>query len=130
MPARELDHTAYGAARGAIALPREKICPVDRTSFAIASEISMFINSQVKAGFVIEAQCTQVRLKVLFTVVLASAMAFSGTQAQATRHGIGATCRDGTTSNSSAELQKFYPHACGLGYSDRGCTETTAASLC
>lgn len=37
----------------------------------------------------------QTAWKLLFTVVLASMMAFGGMQAQSTRHRIGATCKDG-----------------------------------
>lgn len=40
------------------------------------------------------------RLKMLFTVFLAGAMAFGGIAAQGDRHRIGAVCNDGTTSTA------------------------------
>jgi hypothetical protein len=43
----------------------------------------------------------QAAWKMLFTVVLASVMAFSGTQAQTDRHRIGAICKDGTSSTAT-----------------------------
>jgi hypothetical protein len=43
----------------------------------------------------------QAAWKVLFTVALASVMAFGGMQAQTTRHRIGAMCNDGTTSTAT-----------------------------
>ena len=39
--------------------------------------------------------------KVLFTVMLASVMAFGGMQAQTTRHRIGATCNGATSSSAT-----------------------------
>jgi hypothetical protein len=62
--------------------------------------------------------------KVLFTVVLASVMAFGGMQAQTARHRIGATCKDGTTSTATGS--GACSHHGGVScwqYSDGTCTK-------
>jgi len=43
----------------------------------------------------------QVTWKILITVVLASAMVFSGSAPQTSRHRIGAVCNDGTGSKAT-----------------------------
>ena len=61
--------------------------------------------------------------KVLFTVALASAMAFSG-QAQGARHRVGATCKDGTASKATGS--GACSHHGGVScwqYSDGTCTK-------
>ena len=62
--------------------------------------------------------------KFLVTVVLASTMAFGGMQAQTTRHRIGATCKDGTTSTATGS--GACSHHGGVScwqYSDGTCTK-------
>ncbi len=62
--------------------------------------------------------------KVLFTVVLASVMAFGGSAAQSDRHRIGATCNDGT--ESTATGSGACSHHGGVScwkYSDGTCTK-------
>ena len=62
--------------------------------------------------------------KVLFTVVLASAMAFGGSAAQSDCHRIGATCNDGT--ESTATGSGACSHHGGVScwkYSDGTCTK-------
>jgi len=62
--------------------------------------------------------------KVLFTVVLASAMTFGGSAAQSDRHRIGATCNDGT--ESTATGSGACSHHGGVScwkYSDGTCTK-------
>lgn len=62
--------------------------------------------------------------QVLFTVVLASVMAFGGLQGQAGRHRIGAMCKDGTTSTAtgSGACSHHGGVSCWL-YSDGTCTK-------
>jgi hypothetical protein len=62
--------------------------------------------------------------KVLFTVVLASVMAFGGSAAQSDRHRIGAICNDGAT--RSATGSGACSHHGGVScwqYSDGTCTK-------
>jgi hypothetical protein len=66
----------------------------------------------------------QATWKVLFTVVLASVMAFGGNTAQGDRHRIGATCNDGTTSTATGS--GACSHHGGVScwqYSDGTCTK-------
>jgi hypothetical protein len=62
--------------------------------------------------------------KMLFTVVLASAMAFGGSAAQSGRHRIGAMCNDGTASKAtgSGACSHHGGVSCWL-YSDGTCTK-------
>lgn len=63
-------------------------------------------------------------LQMLFTVTLASLMAFGGIQAQTTRHRIGAMCKDGTTSTATGS--GACSHHGGVScwqYSDGTCTK-------
>jgi hypothetical protein len=62
--------------------------------------------------------------RVLFTVVLASVMAFGGTAAQGDRHRIGAMCNDGTISTATGS--GACSHHDGVScwqYSDGTCTK-------
>ncbi len=62
--------------------------------------------------------------RVLFIIVLASAMAFGGSAAQTTRHRIGAICKDGTTSTATGS--GACSHHGGVScwqYSDGTCTK-------
>jgi hypothetical protein len=63
-------------------------------------------------------------LRVLFTVVLASAMAFGGSATQGDRYRIGAVCNDGTTSTATGS--GACSHHGGVScwqYSDGTCTK-------
>jgi hypothetical protein len=63
-------------------------------------------------------------LRILFTVVLASAMAFGGNAAQGDRHRIGAVCNDGRTSKATGS--GACSHHGGVScwrYSDGTCTK-------
>jgi hypothetical protein len=62
--------------------------------------------------------------KILLTVALGSAMAFSGSAAQGDRHRIGAVCKDGTTSTATGS--GACSHHGGVScwqYSDGTCTK-------
>jgi hypothetical protein len=63
--------------------------------------------------------------KLLFTTILASVMMFGGAQAQTTtRHRIGATCKDGTSSKATGS--GACSHHGGVScwqYSDGTCTK-------
>ena len=66
----------------------------------------------------------QTVLRMVFTVVLASAMAFGGSAAQGDRHRIGAVCNDGTTSTATGS--GACSHHGGVScwqYSDGTCTK-------
>ena len=66
----------------------------------------------------------QAAWKMLFTVTLASLMAFGGMQGQTTRYRIGATCKDGTTSTATGS--GACSHHGGVScwqYSDGTCTK-------
>lgn len=66
----------------------------------------------------------QAAWKMLFTVVLASAVAFGGTAAQSDRHRIGAVCNDRTTSKATGS--GACSHHGGVScwqYSDGTCTK-------
>ena len=63
-------------------------------------------------------------LKLLFTAVLAGAMAFGGNTAQTTRHRIGAICKDDTSSTATG--RRACSHHGGVScwkYSDGRCTK-------
>jgi hypothetical protein len=63
-------------------------------------------------------------LRTLFTVALASLMAFSGSAAQGDRHRIGAVCNDGTSSKATGS--GACSHHGGVScwqYSDGTCTK-------
>jgi hypothetical protein len=65
----------------------------------------------------------QVPWKILLTLILASAMAFAGSAAQ-TRHRVGATCKDGTSSKATGS--GACSHHGGVScwqYSDGTCTK-------
>jgi hypothetical protein len=62
--------------------------------------------------------------KVLLTVALTGVVAFSGMQAQTTRHRTGATCKDGTASTATGS--GACSHHGGVScwqYSDGTCTK-------
>jgi hypothetical protein len=62
--------------------------------------------------------------RILVTAVIATVMMFSGTQAQTTRHRIGAVCNDGTTSKATGS--GACSHHGGVNcwqYSDGTCTK-------
>jgi hypothetical protein len=66
----------------------------------------------------------QAAWKVLFTVMLASMMAFGGMRPQAARHRVGATCNDGTASTATGS--GACSHHGGVScwqYSDGTCTK-------
>jgi hypothetical protein len=66
----------------------------------------------------------QTVLRMLITMVLASAMAFGGSAAQGDRHRIGATCNDGTASTATGS--GACSHHGGVScwrYSDGTCTK-------
>jgi len=66
----------------------------------------------------------KIALRTLFTIVLASAMAFGGSAAQGDRHRIGAVCNDGTTSKATGS--GACSHHGGVScwqYSDGTCTK-------
>jgi hypothetical protein len=66
----------------------------------------------------------QAAWRMLFTVVLASVMVFGGSAAQTTRHRIGATCNDGSTSKATG--RGACSHHGGVScwqYSDGTCTK-------
>jgi hypothetical protein len=66
----------------------------------------------------------QTVLRMLITMVLASAMAFGGSAAQSDRHRIGAMCKDGTesTATGSGACSHHGGVSCWL-YSDGTCTK-------
>jgi hypothetical protein len=66
----------------------------------------------------------QVTWRLLFTVALASVMAFGGMHAQEPRHRIGAACKDGTSSTATGS--GACSHHGGVScwqYSDGTCTK-------
>lgn len=72
----------------------------------------------------------QAAWKILFTVVLASAMAFGGSGAQSDRHSINALCNDGT--ESTATGSGACSHHSGVSswrYGDGTCTKPYGGSL-